>query len=206
MGEFIDVALGFPTALFTFPLIVVAGYWLLAAVGLDVLDADTGAGVGDALAAARLGGAPVTVAMSALVAVAWFASLAGSALGVPGAVTLPAALAASWLATAALVRAVRRFVPAGWAAAAGGSRRDLVGRTCVIRTGRVGADFGQAEVTADDGTSAVVQVRVPDSDLAVAGRAEPGALTRGSAALIFDYDPAGEFFWVMPYDAAPGLD
>ncbi|MEW2357558.1 hypothetical protein [Spirillospora sp. NPDC029432] len=202
MGEFIDVALGFPTALFTFPLIVVAGYWVLVAVGLDVLDADTGAGAGDALAAARLGGAPVIVALSSLVVVAWFASLAGSALGVPGAVTLPAALAASWLATAALVRAFRRFVPAGWAGA-GDSRRDLVGRMCVIRTGRVGADFGQAEVAADDGTSALVQVRVPDSDLAVAGRAEPAALTLGSPALIFDYDAAGEFFWVMPYDAPP---
>jgi hypothetical protein len=68
----------------------------------------------------------------------------------------------------------------------------------------VGSDFGQAEVTADDGTTALVQVRVPSSDLPVAGDADGTALARGSTALIFDYDPEEGFFWVMPYDAASG--
>ncbi|MFI0355325.1 hypothetical protein [Actinomadura sp. 9N407] len=200
MVEFIDVALGFPTALFSFSLLVVAGYWGLVAMGglgLDALDADadTGAGIGGSLAAVGLGGVPVTVAFSLLVAVSWFVSLAGAAVGVPGALVLVAALAVGWTSTALLVRPLRRIFRYGAPAA---SRRDFVGRECVIRTGRVGADFGQAEVTADDGTSALVQVRVPSSDLPVAGKA--AGLVLGSSALIFDYDQAGEFFWVMPYD------
>ena len=78
-----------------------------------------------------------------------------------------------------------------------GPLRHFVGLPCVIRTGRVGPDFGQAEVTAPDGSSAVVQVRLPAAD-AAAGT----ALTAGSTALIFDFDPSGEFFYVMPHDAA----
>jgi hypothetical protein len=200
MVEFIDVALGFPTALFSFSLLVVAGYWGLVAMGglgLDILDADadTGAGVGDVLAASGLGGVPVTVAVSLLVTVSWFVSLAGAAVGVPGALVLAAALAAGWSSTALLVRPLRLVFRNG---AQGASLRDFVGRECVIRTGRVGVDFGQAEVTADDGTSALVQVRVLSSDVPVAGRV--AGLALGSTALIFDYDSDGEFFWVMPYD------
>ncbi|HWO65844.1 MAG TPA: hypothetical protein VNO31_38015, partial [Umezawaea sp.] len=55
-------------------------------------------------------------------------------------------------------------------------------------------DFGQAEVTATDGSSAVVQVRQAGQDVLVAG----------STALIFDYDVDGEFFWVAPVDSALG--
>ncbi|MFD2356791.1 hypothetical protein ACFSTC_57330 [Nonomuraea ferruginea] len=61
----------------------------------------------------------------------------------------------------------------------------------MIRTGRATPDFGQAEVTAADGSSAVVQVRTTGQD----------RLTRGQTALIFEYDADGEFFWVMPYES-----
>ncbi|MFJ6772737.1 hypothetical protein ACIQOV_17535, partial [Kitasatospora sp. NPDC091257] len=71
------------------------------------------------------------------------------------------------------------------------TRGDFVGRVCVIRTGRVTADFGQAEVTAEDGSTATVQVRTATP--------EP-ALTAGRTALIFDYDAEGEHFLVAPFD------
>ncbi|WP_157431753.1 OB-fold-containig protein [Actinomadura hibisca] len=197
--------------LFSFALLVVAGYWvlvLLGALGVDVLDtdADTGAGVdgggggaGDLLAGAGLGGVPVTVVLSLLVALAWFLSLAGEVLAgtatVGGAgrtwLALPVllvALAGAWLGTRLLVRPLRRAFPE----VAAPSRTDFVGRTCVIRTGRVTADFGQAEVAAPDGSTAVVQVRATGGDV----------LARGATALIFDYDAAGEAFLVMPYDTA----
>ncbi len=61
----------------------------------------------------------------------------------------------------------------------------------MIRTGRVTADFGQAEVAAEDGSTATVQVRTPTPD--------PG-LTAGRTALIFDYDAEGEHFLVAPFD------
>jgi hypothetical protein len=218
MGEFVDVALGFPTALFSFSLLVVAGYWtlvLLGGLGADFLgtgaDADTGAGAGaeDGFAAERLaplglGGVPATVALSVLVALAWFLSLAGSALldgAVLRALVLPAALVAAWLGTRAAVLPLRRVFQGRPEA----SLRDFVGLPCVIRTGKVGPDFGQAEVTAPDGSSAIVQVRQHAMDVPVAGAAAGTGLTNGSTALIFDIDPDGRFFWVMPYDTTPGL-
>ncbi|XRQ05236.1 hypothetical protein ACN3XK_53075 [Actinomadura welshii] len=228
MGEFFDAAFGFPTALFSFSLLVVIGYWALVAaggLGIDVLgtgadaDAGAGAGTGDAggdgggdagdgpaagwFAFLGLGGVPVTVVLSLLIAFAWFACLAGSALvdgGVLRTLVLVAALAAAWGGTRLAVLPLRR----AFRRPAEGSLRDFVGLPCVIRTGRVGPDFGQAEVTAPDGSSAIVQVRQPAADVAVAGEAEGTALTAGSTALIFDYDPAGQFFWVMPHDAAFG--
>ncbi|NYD47423.1 hypothetical protein BJY14_003406 [Actinomadura luteofluorescens] len=218
MGEFTDVALGFPTALFSFSLLVVAGYWtlvLLGGLGVDLLgagaDADTGAGAGaeDGFAAERLaplglGGVPATVALSVLVGLAWFVSLAGSALldgAAARALLLPVALAAAWAGTRAVVLPLRHV----FQDRAETSLRDFVGLPCVIRTGRVGPDFGQAEVTAPDGSSAIVQVRQPAMDVPVAGAAAGAGLTAGSTALIFDLDPDGRFFWVMPHDTAPGL-
>ncbi|TDC81721.1 hypothetical protein [Actinomadura sp. 7K507] len=220
MGEFFSVAFGFPTALFSFSLLVVVVYWALVLVGglgIDLLgggaDADTGAGAatedGDAedgpgagpLAFLGLGGVPATVVISLLIAFAWFVSLAGAAL-LDGAVlrtfVLVAALIAAWAGTRLTVLPLRR----AFRHPAAASLRDFVGLPCVIRTGRVGPDFGQAEVTAPDGSSAIVQVRQPAMDVAVAGEAEGTRLTAGSTALIFDFDPAGQFFWVMPHDAA----
>ncbi|MBT2207492.1 hypothetical protein [Actinomadura sp. NEAU-AAG7] len=224
MGEFIDAALGFPTVLFSFSLAVVAGYWalvLLGGLGVDLLDAgtDTGAGAGGAdggfgglLVAGGLDGVPATVAVSSLVSLAWFVSLAGSALlgGIGGTAArvvlslavLVVASASAWLGTRLAVLPLRRVFRGG----AETSLRDFVGRTCVVRTGRVGPDFGQAEVTAADGTIATVQVRRPAADVPVAGAADGTALTFGSTALIFDFDAAGGFFWVMPYDAAMAPD
>jgi hypothetical protein len=80
------------------------------------------------------------------------------------------------------------------------SRQDFVGLACVIRTGRVGPDFGQAEVRAADGSSAVVQVRQSLDETAGPG----GALRTGASALIYDYDVEGEFFRVMPAPPATG--
>ncbi|GIH74685.1 hypothetical protein [Planobispora longispora] len=204
LGSFTETALSFPTVLFTFPLIVVVGYWLLALLGGAVLDDAAGDGVagddaiGDAelsgaagfLAGLGLGGVPVSVTVSLLVAIAWFASLAGSALitGTAALAAVPvAAIGCAWLGTRLLTLPLRRVARKERAP----SRADFVGRTCVIRTGRVGGDFGQAEVTAPDGSSALVQVRQTGDDVFLAG----------STALIFAYDSGGEFFWVMPYDA-----
>ncbi|HXA58695.1 MAG TPA: hypothetical protein VNW94_05985 [Streptosporangiaceae bacterium] len=72
-------------------------------------------------------------------------------------------------------------------------RRDFVGRMCVIRTGRVDERFGQAEVRAEDGSVALIEVR---------NQSATDHLKAGSSALIFEYDDDGRFFWVMPYDAA----
>ncbi|WP_424534788.1 hypothetical protein ACOZ38_31945 [Sphaerisporangium viridialbum] len=166
MGEFVDTALSFPAVIFSFLLVVVVGYWalvLLGGAGLDVLDADDATGAGHdigPLGVLGLGGVPATVAFSLLIAFAWFISLAGTALvGSPSggtrAALLAVALAWAWVVTRLLVLPLRRV----FAVHRAPSRNDFVGRICVIRTGRVGADFGQAEARASDGSSAVIQVR-----------------------------------------------
>ncbi|MGW7446766.1 hypothetical protein [Kitasatospora sp. NPDC054795] len=242
MGGFFAAALAFPTALFSFALVVVVGYWLLMLFGglvpgavhgghggghqVDVGHAGHHLGAGHGghaghlghgghsagghgaddgsgrqgtghhtgvLDALGLGGVPVTVAVSLLVALAWFVSLAGTVLtsGAParGGV-FAVALVASWAGTRVLVRPLSRLFPQDRPV----TRGDFVGRVCVIRTGRVTADFGQAEVTAEDGSTATVQVRTATP--------EP-ALTAGRTALIFDYDAEGEHFLVAPFDPPP---
>ncbi|OKI08060.1 hypothetical protein A6A06_34965 [Streptomyces sp. CB02923] len=185
-GAFARAALAFPAVLFSFALLVVAAYWLLVLIGgagVDILDGGEGVDGGTA-------GLPVTVTLSLGVLIAWAVSLAGAALteSMPlRAAALVLALFAAWAGTRVAVRLARRLLPPERVA----SRDDFVGRVCVIRTGRVSSDFGQAEVRADDGSTAIVQVRTQD----------PG-LTAGSSALIFDYDADGEFFRVAPFDAA----
>nr|MDT0659852.1 hypothetical protein [Micromonospora sp. DSM 115978] len=214
MGEFLDVALGFPTVLFTFLLIVVVGYWLLVLIGAVDLDADSGAAIetlgpdGDAgasagltgvLAGLGLGGMPASVALSLLIAAAWFVSLAGGVLLAAldaepwvwvllAIAVLAVAVVLAWLIAWLLMLPLRHFFPLGPQS----SRHDFVGRTCVIRTRTVTTAFGQAEVTSSDGSSAIIQVRKAGDD----------PLGAGNTAVIYDYDVKGEFFWVAPVDSA----
>ncbi|WP_238015143.1 hypothetical protein KZZ52_01970 [Dactylosporangium sp. AC04546] len=188
MGEFLNATLEFPTVLFTFLLVLVIAYWLIVLFGgADTEDADFGGFLGSL----GLGGVPATVGLSVLVLVAWFVSLAGSTV-TDGALlrlaVLVVALVVAWLVTRVLVVPLGRLFPA----TTGDSRTAFVGRTCVVRTGTVTETFGQAEVTAADGSSAIVQVRQTGTD----------TFTAGSTAVIYEYDQDGEFFWIVP---TPGL-
>jgi hypothetical protein len=189
MGEFVDAALSFPAVILTFLLAVVVLYWLLVLVGtldVEIGDLDLGDGIG-------LGGVPVTISASVLVVVAWFLALAGT-VSISGLGTLPRTLLGIALLVVGLVAGafVARFVtlPLRKLYITGGqaSRNDFVGRECVIRTGTVTGAFGQAEVAAADGSSAIIQVRQTGEH----------ALGNGHRALIFEYDIDGEFFWVAP--------
>lgn len=204
MSEFLAAALAFPAVLFSFALVVVIVYWLVVLVGAAEVDAlDGGGGVSSegsstgfagAFAALRLEGVPVTVVLSLLLLIAWFVSLVGVALWdnvLLRVLVLPVALFVSWSVTWMAIRPLRHV----WPSDVGASRSDFVGRVCVIRTSRVDAGFGQAEVASDDGSTAIVQVRCEGED-------EAGSLRSGSSALIFDYDVEGEYFRVAPYDAA----
>jgi hypothetical protein len=183
MAEFVRAALDLPAAVFGIALILVLAYWALIAFGvLDVVF-----------------GVVVSAAASLFVAVAWFAALAGTLLAhrghlsgaVPSTGVVLAAVVLSGLVTRVLTPPLRRALTEEQVP----SRRDFVGRMCVIRTGRVDLAFGQATVRAADGSSAVIQVRQQRN------QEEEAALKAGSTALIFDYDADGGFFWVMPYDA-----
>jgi hypothetical protein len=193
MGGFLEAAISFPTVVFTPLLVVVIGYWVVVIVGGADPDTDTGSGeAGDGpLAVVGLSGVPLSVVFSLLVLFAWFGSLAGAELlhtTFPLWVVLIAAVVAAFILTRILVAVLVRVWPQGPAA----SRADFIGLTCVIRTGTVTRTFGQAEVHAPDGSSAIIQVRQTGSD----------KLTAGSRALLYDVDADGEFFWVVPADIA----
>ncbi|MFB6813762.1 hypothetical protein ACFCV8_04350 [Streptomyces sp. NPDC056347] len=202
MREFLNAATSFPAVLFGAALAVVIFFWLLVLVG----SADHHSFDGDLdTDLAGVGGVPVTVSVSVITVFGWFAALTGTVLlhrsdasgltraGLAGAV-LVGALLTGLVVLRVLVRLFRRRFPDEPPP----SRQDFLGRVCTVRTGSVGTDFGQAEVTADDGSTAIVQVRL----LAPADPADPAALTAGSAGLLYAYDDAGEFFWVSPYDRA----
>ncbi|MEV0593441.1 hypothetical protein [Nonomuraea cavernae] len=173
--------LSFPTVIFSFLLVVVVAYWVVVIAGLLDLDEPDATWLG-------LGGVPAGITISLLVALAWLLSLIGSQLVSGPALTVVPVVAAAgaWVCVRAALTTLRRLVPEPRTH----SRGDFVGQMCVIRTGQATSDFGQAEVTAPDGSSAVVQVRTTGTD----------NLARGDDALIFEYDADGEFFWVMPYE------
>ncbi|MFI6814130.1 hypothetical protein ACIBG7_17065 [Nonomuraea sp. NPDC050328] len=181
MSDFIDAALDFPAVVFTFLLLVVVAYWLIVLTGLAELD--------DELPWLGLGGVPAGVTLSLLIPIAWFLSLAGGLLvshTLLRVAVLAVALTGAWYITRLLVIPLRKLFPDGKQP----SRVDFVGQSCVIRTGEVTGAFGQAEVTATDGSTAIIQVRTTGSDV----------LGRGETALIFEYDANGEFFYVMPFE------
>lgn len=219
MTAFFDTVFSFPTVLFTFLLIVVAAYWLLVVFGgadLDLLDTDVDIDVGDAadgdsepsglggiLAALGLQGVPITVSISIIVVVAWFVSLVGSvlvdtfderigdAVGDGGTTAfgfgvVALSLFVSWSVARRAAVPLRRVFTAG----VGDSRVAFIGRVAVVRTEHVTDRYGQAEVTAEDGSSAVVQVRSP------AGSDDADLLVAGANVLLHGYDDDGEFFWV----------
>ncbi|GAA0939363.1 hypothetical protein [Virgisporangium aurantiacum] len=71
------------------------------------------------------------------------------------------------------------------------SRVDFVGRSCVVCTGEVSPEFGQAEVTDDDGSVTTIQVRLTGY-----------AVGTGWVGLIYDYDTERGAFWITPAQPA----
>ena len=195
MGGFLEAVLSFPTVVLTPLLVVVIGYWLVVIVGGADPDGDGGGETeGGFLGFLGLGGVPASVVVSLLVVFAWFTSLAGAELlgAIPAGLTLVGAVIVAWVVARLAVSLIKRVMPAGTEP----SRADFLGLTCVIRTGRVTKTFGQAEVHSPDGSSAVVQVRQAGDD----------DLRAGTIALLYDVDPDGEFFWVVPADIATSSD
>lgn len=119
MRRFLETVTGFPTFLFTVPLVTVAGFWVLVLVGAASArafdrDADLGA--------LGLGGVPVAVAFTLWTGIAWCGSLGAALLLRPmpsawpsgpltGLVVLVSAAVVSWCATRALIRLLRRRHP-----------------------------------------------------------------------------------------------
>lgn len=149
------------------------------------VDAEHAGGFTGLLHALGLGGVPVTLMLSILILAGWsFCLGALEILGAGGWQVVVAPLAALGLAiplTGLLIRPLRRY----FVSLAAPQHRDLIGKICTITTLGVTERYGQAEV-ADGGAGLIVQVRSSD----------PGRLSRGDRALIFDYKD--EVFYVEP--------
>jgi len=116
----------------------------------------------------------------------WFypplAPMASKAMWI-GAAFSGLAFAVAFGATALAVRPINKLMLAGM----GPMRSDLVGKLCTVKTQRVDATFGQAEV---DRASSLVPVRDP------AAR----GFKYGQRAVIYDYDSEREVFLIAPFD------
>ncbi|MBI2372775.1 MAG: glycine zipper family protein [Deltaproteobacteria bacterium] len=169
-----------------------------AAPELDHAEAG-GAHLADLLHALRLRQAPLTVVLSFLfffgfaisaTAASLLPELGSSLLGSLARVGL---LLGAFLGAVPLTSfAVRPFAGLFVVAEATG-KATLVGRTCIVSTGRVDAAFGRAEVAADSGAGVLVDVR---SD-------KPNQLKKGDEALLVDYDAERDCFVVEPLDLRP---
>lgn len=220
MLEFVQVILSLPTVIFTVPLVLVVGYWslvILGALDLHVVDAAGSAGdaldvvgdpsgmdfhfhgfegglVSDFFHLLGLGGVPLTLWISLVTLFSWVSCL----LTLQIFENVIPALPLAWLAglgglgialvvTALVVRPVKRLFVSHTAT----ERKALVGKVCTVTTMRVDDNFGQALIE-DGGAGLLVQVRCDESN----------ALTKGSHALIFDYNPDEEVFHVARFDEA----
>jgi hypothetical protein len=142
-----------------------------------------------------LGGVPVTVSLSFLIFFSWLLSLAitqpaKEALGVlPGALLSAGvgmlSLAAGTVAAGFAVRPLRPM----FAIQQAPRRASMLGRVCTINSGRVDGGFGHA--TLEDGGAGLILNVVCD---------KANELTRGSQAVLLNYDAAREAYEVEPVD------
>ena len=179
MGQFIDVITTFPSVVFTVALLVSIGYWVIATVlGLDSIDADADfdvdldfdldspgqpGGLSGLLTALDLHLMPISLVVSVISLVGWVVSVIASVLlgtdGVVGLVMGLVILAAAFAAGVLASGRVARLVAPIFSPARAQSHVDLLGRLCVVRTGRVDDNFGQAEVVDGEGAAHLIQVR-----------------------------------------------
>ncbi|WP_437313564.1 glycine zipper family protein [Sorangium sp. So ce385] len=163
--------------------------------------ADGAHGVGALLVALELHRVPATVTLTLIAAFGWFTSALSTMLAAPlwagaglprwalGVTALAGSLVVAVLLTSLAVRPLAPLFVTRHAT----SKKDLVGRVCVVSTGRVDERFGQAVID-EGGASHILDVRCDT----------PGALRRGDRALLVSWDPDGEVFGVEPLDGLLG--
>ncbi len=207
MGRLIELSFGFPTVIFTGMLLLSFGYWILAVVAgnLDLemetdidgeIDLD-GAGVGTSLLSTfDLHHIPFTVMFTLLSLFGWaisagFTSFVVTA-GASAALLIGTFIAlGSFVASVFVTGRVSRALQPFFATPPHVKRRDLIGKICIVQTGRVDRGFGQAEVVDAERSTHLVQVRCEIEN----------ELSAGRKALIVDVDDEGIFMISPDVDA-----
>lgn len=193
MQTFLDIALSFPTLIFSVLLAVAIGYWLLTLLGLldaELLDLGGVGGEGEigglsgALLKFGLDGLPIALIFSAIFLIAWVTSyftdflllrqldpgLLRTALAV--AVVLVLLIVAVPLAGLALHPLRPLF-----ANLAGPEAASLLGREAIVRSPKVGPSQGEADLD-DGGAGLILKVRSPDE-----------TFLRGERVVLVEYLP-----------------
>ncbi|MEU5871812.1 hypothetical protein AB0A73_09665 [Glycomyces sp. NPDC047369] len=213
MSEFLDIALSFPPVVFSFGLILVVVYWVSVIVGaLDVDVVDVGADpeieAGGFWGAFGFGAVPFTVVLSLWITLGWIVTVLGTTwvrsadVFIPsaasGAAVLVAGLGVGMLGAKLLTRPLARLFDDAPAT----HHADLVGKTCVVRTGTVTLDSGQAEVIDEEGAVILINVRrSPHEPEGI----EDALYARHSKVVVFDYDAADQVFLVVPVALPPDI-
>jgi hypothetical protein len=210
MSAFLAAAFAFPTVVFTVALLFFIAYAVLSMVGafsLTSLDGILGIDIADvtpeeslldgAMNSFGVGGIPLTIFGGVSAIFAWLASFTamhffGNSL--PGGVvgTATASLLGAGSALFGLFigsRLVKPLKPIFVTVPAPG-RQSLVGKLCTIRSLRVDRESGTAEIE-DGGAGFVAEVRCYREN----------NLTRGSRAVVWEYDSAEGIYKVAPVDA-----
>lgn len=145
------------------------------------------------VSALHLRSVPATVIISLVITFSWLVSVVAMQLITRGAPALSGHLLSAVVLLAAPILALpltslaARPLAKVFVIRKAPAKSDLIGRTCVARTGTVTEKFGEATL-ADGGAGLVLRVRVD------AGK----QLSRGEQALIVDYDAERETFLVEP--------
>ena len=148
----------------------------------------------DLLSIANFRSVPVTVMLSVVVCFTWLLTVGGSrmisAAGLPlpwwllGTLILVVSLVLALVPTAVTIKPLARFFVTHQAKA----HAELVGKVCMVTTGRVDGKFGQASLETE-GMSLLIQVRADDGT----------RLKKGDRALIVSWDRQSGAFQVEPY-------
>jgi hypothetical protein len=198
MADFLSAAFAFPTVLFTALLIFFLLYaaatllggldihWLDGVLGIDHINDSVFEG---SLSAVGVGGVPVTIFGGISAVFAWLLSFAGMKYlggGLPMQVGIAASAGLLGLAIGAIaVRPLRSVFVTPPAP----GRQQIVGKICTIRSLRVDDATGTAEVE-DGGSGFIAEVRC----------FRVNELTRGSKAIVYDYDSEQGIYHVGPLD------
>lgn len=214
MSEFLDIALSFPPVVFSFGLIIVVLYWITVIIGaLDVDIVDVGADAeleagGGFWSAFGIGAVPFTVVLSLWITLGWIVTVLGTTwvrstdMFIPPAATgtavLVAGIGVGMLGAKLLTAPLAKLFEDAPATA----HADLVGKVCVVRTGTVTLDSGQAEITDEEGQLLLINVRrSPHEPEGI----DPELFARHSKVVVFDYDEIDRVFLVVPVSLPPDL-
>jgi hypothetical protein len=198
MDSFLAAILAFPTVVFTVLLvlfILYAAATLLGALDIHWLDGILGIDhapdsvLEGALSSLGVAGIPITIFGGVASTFAWLTSIAASkflpdSLAISIAVLLASGFVGAMLGGLAVrpFRGIFNTPPAPL-------RKAIVGKICTVRSLRVDDNTGVAEVE-DGGSGFIAEVRC----------FRENELTRGSKAIVFDYDAQQGVYHVGPID------